>query len=185
VRLAVDRARRGEPDPGHAGRPHGFEHVERGDSVLLEIPARVFKAEAHVRVRSQVHHDVVTAHRVRETVAIRQQIAFDERERPMGLGLFEKSSAAGAEVVEHRNRVLVPEQTIGQVAPDEPAAPRDEVPHRCHRARAVPAQIRLVPIGKARRPSALNTRRSAAESHGFFVESPASATGYARRSSLL
>src|SRR5690242_14062740 len=54
LRLAINRARRSKNNSRYTVGAHGFQHIERGDRVLLEIPAWVLRTETDVGIGCEV-----------------------------------------------------------------------------------------------------------------------------------
>lgn len=77
--LAVDRAGRRERNRLHAVGPRCLQDIEGRDGVLLEVLARVFRAEAHVRVCRHMKHNLsLPDGRVKPRNV--EKVAFDEVE---------------------------------------------------------------------------------------------------------
>src|SRR5207244_12534674 len=63
----------------HPVGPHGLEHVERCDRVLLQILARLLGPETHVGVRGEMTNKVGALQRLRQRGQV-EQIRFDQPE---------------------------------------------------------------------------------------------------------
>ena len=102
----------------HAVGAHGFEHVERGDGVLLEILVRMIQAEPDVRIGGQMKNEIASRHRADQGGQI-QAIAFDQFEFRIGQRRLEKFLLAGGKIVPADNVFAVGEKPVNQIAADE------------------------------------------------------------------
>jgi hypothetical protein len=109
-------------------RAHRFEHVERGDGVLLQIALGVLGAEAHVGVGGEMKHEARAFHGARQRVGI-EQVAFKKIEVGVAGRIVEKAHAAGRQVVEADDALTVRQKAIGQLAADEACRSGNEVGH--------------------------------------------------------
>ena len=62
-RLAINLAGGAERDAFDAVGAHGFQHVEGGDGVLLQIFVRMFEAEADIGIGRQMKDEIASGHR--------------------------------------------------------------------------------------------------------------------------
>src|ERR1035437_2870424 len=97
-RLAINAAGGAEGDALDAIGAHGFEYVEGGHGVLLQILGRMFEAEADIGVRGEMKNRVATGHRLGERGQIKI-VAFDKFETGFFQRAFQKFFLAGGKIV--------------------------------------------------------------------------------------
>ena len=71
--------------------PHGFQHVPGDDGILLQVAARMVRAEAHVGIGRQVEDEIRARHGARDRVEV-QQVALDEAEARIRLRSLPESA---------------------------------------------------------------------------------------------
>src|SRR5579872_4070125 len=144
-RVPVDRSRRREDDTRHAVLAHRLEHVERGNGVLIEIPARVFGSEPDVGVRRQVEHGLAASHSGAQRVGV-ERVGFDQRGAWMTQRVLDERALPRREVVEDDDVIADLEQPIDEITADEAGAARYETAHyrSAHRVTAVRPRRRSI-----------------------------------------
>ena len=116
--LAVNGAGGAEGDALDVVGAHGFEDIEGGDGVLLEIFAGMFEAEPDVGIGAEVEHGVGAGHGAGEGGEI-QIIALDEFEVGVLQCAVQKTYLAGRKVIPADDGFAVGEQTVDKAAADE------------------------------------------------------------------
>src|ERR1035437_4976879 len=124
-RLAINAAGGTESNALDAIGAHGFEDIESGDGILLQILRRMFEAKAGVGIRGEMKNGVATGHRLGERRQI-EVVAFDELEVGIFQRAFQKFFLAGGKIIPADNLPAVGEQTVNEVAADEPRRARDK-----------------------------------------------------------
>jgi len=121
-RLAINRAGGTEGDAFDAVGAHGFQHVEGGDGVLLEILVRMFESEPHVGIGGEVKDKIAPGHRLlqRREVKVVAMNEFEIRMAPRGR---QKFILARGKIVPADNRFTAGQQAVNKIAANEPAAP--------------------------------------------------------------
>src|ERR1700689_2557966 len=130
--LSVDRAGGSEGDSLDALRAHRLEHARGGDRVLLQIPARMIQAVAHVGIGLEVEDPVTPRDRAVQQGCI-EHIPLHERHAVAAQRTCEELAPTGAEVIDDDHLDALGAQAIGEIAPDEAGAAGDANPlHNSH-----------------------------------------------------
>src|SRR5262249_32750412 len=121
-----------------------FQHIRRGDGVLLQVLARVLGAKTDVGVGGEVEDEVAAHHGLRQSRPV-EVIAHEEAEVRVAQGVGQEGALAGREVVPADDRSPVAQQPIAQGAADEPCRPgHEDALHRApFRGRSVSPITRL------------------------------------------
>ena len=148
-----------------AGGAHGFQHVPGDDGILLQVAARMVRAEAHVGIGREVEDEIRASHGVLDGIQF-QQVALDQAEARIGLRALQKAQKSGGQIVEAGDVVAVCQQAVHQIAADESRRSRNECshfklpPNRCSSPiRKMSRTLRRLPLTRLSRLSASSRQR--------------------------
>ena len=117
-RLAINAAGGAERDAFDAAGAHGFEHVERGGGVLLEILVRMVEAKTDIRIRGQMKNEITPGHRAGQRRQI-QAITLNQFAFRIGQRRLKKFPLAGGKIVPADDSFAVGKQPVHEIAADE------------------------------------------------------------------
>jgi hypothetical protein len=107
---------------------HRFQNIPRRHRILLQILARILRTEAHVRIGGQVEDTFGSRHTPDERIEV-QHVATFQGELRMAQRAVKELDSTRREVVEADYAVALAQQSIHQVASNEPGCARDECNH--------------------------------------------------------
>src|SRR5215210_1398646 len=127
--VAVHAAPRGVEDARHPRLPSRLDHEVREVGAFVEIDRGLGRRPRNVGVRREMDDHVMAAHRFRKRRVVLHVRLHDLEPLVAGVGL-EVPAAARREVVVHRHlvRLGVAEQTVDEMAADEPRSADEEEP---------------------------------------------------------
>ncbi len=94
------------------------KHVPGGDSVLIQIFARMFGTETHVSIGGEMNHQLRALHRLHQSSPV-EQVCLMKSELRMRQSGFQKSLLSGRHVIEPNDAVAGGEQSVNHVTADK------------------------------------------------------------------
>ncbi|MGB9286974.1 MAG: hypothetical protein WCB59_23400 [Candidatus Sulfotelmatobacter sp.] len=94
---------------------------------MIQILARMFRAEANVRVGGKVHYQIRAFYGLRESFAVKQICLVKNKLRMPG-GALQEALLSGGQVVEANHPVSRGQKSIDHVAADKTSRTRNENP---------------------------------------------------------